>query len=264
MDTQKLLEEYMLNFFWYWNLKSKIWFVGMEEWSSGDPEEIIERIRLWEKQGMRNTLDVKLFHQELYEDYFFNNENDDNIKSQATWRWIIRVILWYLWKDDDIKSVKRYQNNELWKLNNGDNCILELFPLPSVNITDADFHTTYQFHLKEWFFKENNIVDKSGYKTVLKAKRIDKLNEFITINKPENIIFYWMSYYDYWSEIIPWETECFQIKTWRGSETREIYYFKWKETNFYIVPHTTAIWLTKIFFKELWKFIKTSYFNKII
>jgi len=69
------LENYIRNFFWYWNLTSKMWFIGMEEGGLKNEEELETRIDTWKKlkeNSTGNVLSVKEFHQQIpdYQDLF--------------------------------------------------------------------------------------------------------------------------------------------------------------------------------------------------
>lgn len=185
-----LLKEFMTSFYGYGNLEGNYWFIGMEEGGEATPTEIISRTEAWEKLGKETLLDNYEFHTEINRGYHFVKD----AKYQRTWGGLIKIL--HSIKSEEtptLQKVKRYQSEQLGR-SNSENCLLEVFPLPSPNTNDFPYKDMTSIE----YLKTREL-----YKEYLADKRIKKLNGLIFKHKPKFVLFYSSSseYIKYWSKI---------------------------------------------------------------
>jgi hypothetical protein len=188
--NEDLLKDYMTTFFGYGNFKGDYWFIGMEEGGGDTEEEIISRLDKWEIANKPTLFDNYEFHKNLFE-HFFKGEQS---KYQRTWGGLIKILLSFQNKKfPTIEEVKLFQSENLGR-SNSNNCIAEVFPLPSPN--------SKIFKYSEWT-KIEFLKSRLEYKNHLKNDRIEKLKSLISEHKPKFVIFYSSNpeYIDYWSKI---------------------------------------------------------------
>jgi hypothetical protein len=191
---EDLLKDYLARFFGYGNLEGDFWFIGMEEGGGNCEEEITSRLSVWNNANRPIFMDNYEFHKKVFEnrfDCFFRMEQS---KYQRTWGGLIKILLSFQNKRfPTIEEVKIFQSEKLGR-SNSNNCIAEVFPLPSPNSID--------FHYKDWTNIEF-LKSRFEYKKHLKKDRIEILKNLISINRPKFVIFYSSNpeYIEYWSQI---------------------------------------------------------------
>ena len=196
MINTELLQDFMNNFFGYGNLKSDFWFIGMEEGGGNTPEEITSRLEVWERSQKPTVLDICEFHREITNDkgknfgYLFNGVKS---KYQRTWGGIIKILLnYYGDQSPGINVVKEFQSSQLGR-HDSNNCLLEVFPLPSKGVNNFDY--------PKW--TNNYLTSRTTYKAGMKELRVRRLKNLIKENKPSVVVFLSSSpeYMRYWSLI---------------------------------------------------------------
>jgi hypothetical protein len=181
----KKLYSYMFNFFGYGNLLGKYWFVGIEEGGGYNCiDELKKGINIWHTQKIDcdgTTLDAYEYQKE-----YFGEDSKDfqklfglNNVSQRTWKQLINIILSYKNENNDIS---KYQREKLGRLD-GENCILNLFPLSCININSWNYCCLCP-GLK-------CLKNRKEYEDNIKKYRINKLKKLINDYKPELIVFYY-------------------------------------------------------------------------
>ena len=183
-----LLEEFIYKLFGYGNLNGPIWFIGMEEGGGNSLTEINNRLAAWDNCGKSEILDLCKFHQMIGINTYFR----DPVKLQITWNKIIRIILSIEGKTNiHLDEIKKYQKEKLGRIN-GDNCLLELMPLPSPNFS-------------AWIYSSISSIPYLSNRQVFFNKvldfRINRLYALIKEHKPRFVIFYGITYMAYWKRI---------------------------------------------------------------
>lgn len=197
MLNDQLLEEFMHSFYGYGNLKSKIWFIGMEEGGGNDIEEVAARLKCWENLGKPTLMDVAEFHNKLAEahnpsisKYF----SDKNIRYQRTWGGLIKMI--YSSQNNlnaNTEDRKNYQALKFARISSAE-CLLELYPLPSPGLN--------RFNYNGWS-RIPYLKSRKDYKDFLRNTRTEKIKSLIASYKPSVVVFYSSSqeYLNAWSDI---------------------------------------------------------------
>jgi hypothetical protein len=244
-SEQNLLEEYMKVFFGYGNLKSDYWFIGMEEGGGNSEQEISSRLDVWEKSGRPTLLDNYDFHAKVTGetgatfDYLFNGSNS---RYQPTWGGLIKIILNFENAvSPSLKEVKHFQSENLGR-HNSNNCILEVFPLPSPSVS--------KFNYAEWT-DIDYLRDRVQYKRHLHKPRINKLKQLISEHQPKLVLFYSSNpeYTSYWSEISGINFSA--IPPTRISKNLNAKFHRIGRTQFVITPHPTYKGISNEFFVNI-------------
>jgi hypothetical protein len=248
---ENLLKEYMTNFYGYGNLKGDYWFVGMEEGGGGSPTEIISRLNVWQSAGKPTLLDNYEFHKKVTGEnghsfeYLFKKEGS---RYQPTWGGLIKILLNFKnGKKPTLGEVKLFQS-EMFGRVDSNNCIVELFPLPS--------RSTIDFHYSTWT-NIDYLKDRGKYKSHLEKMRIEKLKSLISDRKPKFVLFYGSSpeYVTYWSKISDVDFTNIEAKVIHKKLTAK---FCQSDSTFYVITHHPASknGMGDEYFKEVGKMIK--------
>ena len=88
MLNDKVLEQYINNFYGHGNLNSDYWFISLEEGGTYSEQKIQKRLDIWKRRGCRQLEDCKSFHLEFGTGEWFgiSNEKPINVKIQPTWK----------------------------------------------------------------------------------------------------------------------------------------------------------------------------------
>ena len=113
-------------FLGYGSLKSDVWLVGPEAGGGETIEKVYERATVWAESGQKETEDLHGYHADLK----LSPRADWTKNIQPTWGPLIRVILAFNEKRADTEDVRDFQKCELGRAD-GENCVLDLSPLPS-------------------------------------------------------------------------------------------------------------------------------------
>ena len=202
--TDELLLRRMDEFFGYGRYESDYWFIGMEEGGGNSIEEVEQRLARWVELGASELIDNYNFHKTLdsfksrngnvrrasYSEYF-----EGAIKTQPTWRKLIRILLNIenpdrVYGNEDIRHYQAFN----WGQLNSNNCLLDIFPLPS---PDAE-HWEYN----EWS-EISFLRTRESYKSKLRDKRVATIRNRITRYAPKVVIFYSFGdeYIRMWEEV---------------------------------------------------------------
>ncbi|SHE91996.1 hypothetical protein SAMN04487965_0949 [Microbulbifer donghaiensis] len=233
------IEQFMQTFLGYGNLESDFWFIGMEEGGGNTVEEIQARLSYWIEGGCKVVEDVAEYHQKFGMGYFF----DESPKNQPTWNKLIRIILALEQQPLSLNCVKAFQKDRLAR-QGGDNCLLELFPLPSPSVG-------------HWLYSEVSALDylasRDRYKAHLQELRIELLREKIAKYKPKLVVFYGNNpeYRQYWGKIADCELTGIEI------EGRPAFKAFNGETLYLVVSHPVATGITNDYFHRIGDLART-------
>lgn len=221
MISKKIINDRIDKFLWYWDIKTDIWFVWMEEWFWGTIEELEIRLK---STKSKNIIDV-------YHDMV---NVPDHIKrfipNAPIQRTLSKLILIYLtlkWKNIiSNEDIRETQTNIFGRINS-DTCNLELMPLPCRSVNE-----------KDWIYKDFNIPwlwSRKEYIERFMPQRICLFQKLIHEKKPKIVIFYSFSYRDK-RDLIIWKPT---------KKINNLFFYRNSHTNFFIIPHPAAHWLTK-------------------
>jgi hypothetical protein len=111
---------------------------------------------------------------------------------QPTWRGLIRLILGAEGRAVDTETVRRYQGGELGRAG-GNNCVLELLPLPSRSVDS-------------WLYGEHSALpslrSRQQYVEHFAPKRVAHIRQRIQDHRPSAVVFYSRNYQPWWEQIV--------------------------------------------------------------
>lgn len=229
-----LLETFAKTFYGYGDYNGPYWFIGMEEGGGDSFENVNKRLSEWNKRGKQELEDVAEFHRAIGIGELFN----DSPKLQPTWNKLIRILLSakgqeYIQTED----VREYQRTLLGKAAKGENCLIELFPLPSPSTN----HWIYAQHSKL-----AQLINRPTYKEHYINTRTNHVRERIDQYRPGVVVFYGITYLDYWQRIVTNPTCSFD-------QTRKPYLARRDGTLFVVTDHPAALGLESEYFQNVGK-----------
>lgn len=188
---KELLLEFAETFLGYGNLKSQVWFIGMEP---GAPRDIIKLGKFfkgWAKRGKLPIDDVKASYLEI-DDPHYRDLFKSDAKYQRTWGPLIKLLKYYNGeKEVTTESVKSFQINKLGGLHS-DHCLLEILPLPSPDNTAKSWEDFYG----------HCFGTRKEYEKEYLKKRKTLIRNLILTHKPKLVVFYGLKYKTTFAEIV--------------------------------------------------------------
>lgn len=182
-----ILEDFMNRFYGYGSYQGDYWLVGMEEGGGNSFADVERRLNIWKERGRRELEDVAEYHIDLGVTSLFS----ERPKIQRTWGKLIRIILTINGYVPTTEQIREYQHDGLGRIT-GDNCLLELLPLPSPSTRD-------------WLYSEYSrlpyLANRTLYREALLDKRINHLQHRIKKYQPKIVLFYSFTYQEQWQEI---------------------------------------------------------------
>lgn len=231
MIAKDLIENRINNFWGYGNLNSNVWFIGMEEGFHGSLLGLENRFN---KTKNKSVIDLQDGMVDVKDHMRWFSEKSS---SQPTWRKLILILLFLEDKKINNDKIKKYQKEKFGRLKSN-HCSLEFMPLPCRSVGKAD-----------WFYDKFGIdylVNRKSYIEKIMPTRIKLFKKLIEKYKPKIVIFYSLSYLKEWKKII-------------GSDVKkvgDVYFKKSNNTNFFIIPHSTAYGKTNNDWTKIAKTIK--------
>lgn len=217
-DFGILIQERIKNFFGYGNLESDIWFVGMEEGFDGSMDLLYERFKTTSNKVVCDIVeDMQTSPDHLR--WF-----EDNAPTQKTYRPLIYIHL-YLKNgiEPTLEEIRQFQIS-LFGRKESDHTVLELMPLPSKSIKEAD-----------WLYGDFNIEGLGSRKEYLrsyKPERVQDLQKLINEHQPKLVLFYSRTYLSDWQQIASVPFVEVIPKKLHIAKNHGIYYA--------VVPHATS------------------------
>ncbi len=235
-----LLEEFMHGFYGYGNYEGDYWFVGMEEGCSSGCEffsDIEQRLQAWSELKKPELADVFEYQMGKGEKFF-----GETPKLQRTWAGYIRIQLSAEDKNTQKESVRAYQKDNLGR-HNSNNCLLELFPLPSKKSTNWEYSLYSQLKVLE---------SRQKYTDNCAPYRVAHLKQQIYKHKPKAVIFCSKQYIGYWEAIADTEfTESTGVD-------KKFWIAKNDHTVFAIIYHPTSHGIENGYFHKVGKMIAST------
>lgn len=218
------LQDRIKNFIGYGNLNSKIWFVGIEEHCGDNIEELENRIRTTSNLKVLDIVrDMPGIDEHLA--YFRNGA-----RIQKTWRGIIKLIFAFegrgVYNNNDIRN---FQINELGRLNSR-HALLEFLPLPNPGTN-------------QWMYNRYGIDylrDREGYEQKIYNDRVSLFKDIIGKEKPEIVIFYSMTYHNYWEQIMG-DRGTEDILKYERERKNRVFKHVLNGTKYFVIPHMTRL-----------------------
>lgn len=200
-----LLEEYMLGFYGYGNLQGKYWFIGMGE-GQGDTEKelkdrneidmrkISARINAWQRLGKNEVEDIVDFHHMIKADYHFVR----GARIQSTWGGLIRILMGAENDPTDTEAVRNFQIGWLGR-SDGNNCLLELFPLAAPSVSHWFRADTFQKYPNIQY-----VTDQQSFQNAIGPMRVRGIRSKVDrhIAQPKIVIYYGIKYKEWWRDIV--------------------------------------------------------------
>lgn len=171
-----LVQDYMHGFYGYGHYAAPYWFIGMEEGSSGKPDEIPKRIHEWHNRGRAELEDLVDYSQVIGMGSLVGSPT----KIQPTWAGLIKILLSAEGQDLDKESVRRFQREKLGR-KDGTNALLELLPLPSRSLA----HWLYAHHSRL-----PELANRKEYTRIYGPRRAEAIRQRIQQHKPKAVVFY--------------------------------------------------------------------------
>lgn len=237
MFDDELLQAFMNNFYGYGNYKGDFWFIGMEEHCDDSFDEVQNRLNVWQKRGKHGLEDVADYHIELGKPKSFR---DKKPTLQGTWSKLIHVLLTaQIGMPPAREEVRAYQQ-KFWARHKGNECLLELFPLPSPST-------------KHWLYADHSqlpsLVSRERYRYDWERPRIVQLKNSIETYHPKVVVFYSFDYLKYWHEIVG--------NNLMPAEAGELYACRKNQSLFVVVKHPNTRGITNNYFHNAGQFIKS-------
>jgi hypothetical protein len=189
-----LLETFANTFYGYGDYHAPYWFIGMEEGGGDSFDNIKKRLSAWNADGRPELEDVAEFHRTIGLGEYF----DEQPKRQPTWDKLTRLLLsakeLLSREDQDLqrKQVQEYRQTSLGKVSGGENCLIELLPLPSPSTSD-------------WIYAQHSrlpqLKNRKEYKKHYIDRRVKHIQERINQYRPQVVVFYSTTYLKWWKQI---------------------------------------------------------------
>jgi len=237
--NKELLTSFIDNFFGYGNLESPYWFIGKEEGGDRNLVDNYKRIFAWEDLGRPTTVDLIDYHFQLG----FPDKEINHI--QSTWTKLTQILLTMEDKEGTKEERRYYQRNRLGRLK-GNNCCIELMPMPS--------RSTGLWLWEQLFQDYYHLNNRQEYFSSVVPRRIHRLKEMIAQNVPKLVVFYSMQkdYIEKWQEIAG-------EGIWQWVQISRVMKYGWLQndtTLYIIVTHPTMKGITNKDFPVVGEFIK--------
>lgn len=204
-----LLSSFAENFFGYGNPHAPLWFIGLEEGSGGEEDEIQRRLAAWNASGRPRWLDAAEFHNQAGMGSLFSL----NCSVQPTWRALMRICMKVADPGDHVIRRAAFQQfqSQRWGRRAASHCLAELRPLPCPSTLPKDYryHTWTDPQELPWLHAPIGHADpaaaraeaRARYETAITPLRIARLQEHIDEYAPRVIVFYGMTALPLWNEV---------------------------------------------------------------
>ncbi len=247
--NDELVEEFVHGLFGYGNLDARLWFVGMEEGGGDLFNGVAAHLEMWAKLGKGTTLDIRESGQHPdrreHAKWFIEHPN-----IQKTWSPLIRLLLAYRGEEPTMEAVRTYQRDELARAD-GNECLLELLPLPSPSTND--------WHYPGWS-SLSWLRSRQAYRNYLLPRRVQRLRSLVNEHQPEAVIFYSKSYIDFCCAVAGCEADDFREVGLprKEGETLTSYICDIGPTTFAVTYHPTYFPATNLYFESVGRFLTTA------
>ena len=224
----------MNTFYGYGNYEGRYWFIGMEEGGGKRVEENAARIDAWAQRGSHELEDLVGKHSDASIIRYFR----DKPAIQRTWGGLIRLLLTAQGHAaTTTQAIRLYQRDSLGRAN-GNDCLLELLPLPSPST-------------KHWIYGEGSALPqlrtRQTYMDHYAEPRALHIKERLAKHKPSNVVFYSVNdWYQQWWRLIS-GVELKEVQTDSG----RFYVGRDRQTTFAMIKHPATMGLRNEYFYEV-------------
>lgn len=213
-----LIEDRIKNFWGYGNLKSDIWFIGMEEGADGDIKKLIKR---FESTSLGKVSDICEDMQDSEDHLRWFKEG---APTQSTYRKLIYLLIYFhTKKEPTLEDIREFQIKHFGRKKNN-HAVLELMPLPAKSL-----------QAKDWVYADSGVEgleSRRAYIKRYKPERVARLRKLIEEHKPKLVICYSMVYFDDWQVLTG--------KPLKKIINGKLYMAKDNGTMYAVVPHSVA------------------------
>jgi hypothetical protein len=237
----RVLESYIEGFYGHGSYGAKYWFVGMEFGGGGSWAEIERRIQGWHDRGGRELEDLGPHGIGAGSRWFL-----PNYPLQPTWKQLIRVVLSAEGSPALLEDIRAYQRDRLGR-RGGQDCLLELLPLPSPGLNRWQFYPELaRRHDPRLLY----LGDRATYTHHVAPARAAHLRERIVQHKPRAVVFYGTGYEHWWRRTAGVD--------FRPSVIDRVWTSHNDHTLFVIMQHPTARGLSSTYFDAVGRLIAGS------
>ncbi|MBL0938510.1 MAG: hypothetical protein IBJ03_06435 [Gemmatimonadaceae bacterium] len=222
------LDEFIESFLGYGNLRSPLWFLGMEEGGGRDVAELARRVALWDSRGRSVCEDLAEYHRAMGVGQFFDRGRP---KLQPTWCALMKALQAWRGESYDLDTLRRVQATELGT-SGGATALLELLPLPSPKASDWTY--------RELATRRGYLADRSSYVSHVLPRRIGRLHQVVRDAQPKAVVCYGLSYVEHWRAVAGTSLDPVTIGD------RQCLSARVDRTQFLIVPHPSRANATRL------------------
>ncbi len=230
MFDDQLLYQFMDSFYGSGHYTAPYWFVGMEEGGHGTFQEVAERLTAWKAWGCRELHELGDVNAPWFR---------PRAKIQPTWGKLIRILLSAAGQDPSTEQVREYQKTRLGR-NAGDDCLLELLPLPSPSTG-------------QWLYGKHSrlpyLANREAYTRFWAERRAGHIRQRVAEHHPKAVVFYSINtYYQAWWRQIA-------AVSFAPTDLDGLLIGRNEHTVFAITRHPAARGVTSTYFHEIGKII---------
>jgi len=229
------LSEYSDTFLGFGNWDARIWFVGIEEAGGQDEPAVLRRLEAWVKNGKNPIEDAPQFYP-LCDDHRWHGKT---LSVQPTWKQLIRLDLLIRGRSATSDQILEYQRHSFAN-SQGDECALELLPLPSPDTKTWNYHRWSDL---PW------LRSRRRYQTHVLLQRAFALQRRIEQHCPRVVIFYSSSWHRIWAVLAR--------AVWAQAIPDQLMGFDRDGISFYVTRHPRVE--TDAYFQNIGKFLRTKH-----
>jgi hypothetical protein len=182
-----VIEEYIHGFYGHGDYHAPYWFIGMEFGGGGTAAEVASRIQGWHDRGGHELEDLGGPNGIARNSRWFRPP----YPLQATWKQLIRVLLSAEGRPTTNGAIRDYQVNNLGR-EGGQDCVLELLPLPSPGLNRWR-------HYPQTGIPYLETRELYGHRVA--PLRAEHLRRRIAKHRPSAVVFYGKGYAHWWREV---------------------------------------------------------------
>jgi hypothetical protein len=254
MLDSDLLQSYMRRFYGYGELSADYWFVGMEQGGGSTEREIVQRLNGWVQLSRGMVIDLVRIHHAVQNERgeFMSYYFEGRVKIQRTWAGLIRILIVAQGKEDfSVEAVRSVQSTS-WGRSGGDNCLLELLPLPSPGVN-------------KWYYNAwsdlPELRSREVYRAAVTGDRVQRLRELVGEYRPRCVVFYSVSpdYLARWSQIAGTDFSLIEPEIMCSGNQGQSFTARFHSngnTLFVVIYHPVYTGLTKEYFAKVGQAIR--------
>jgi hypothetical protein len=233
-----LVEDYVDKFYGFGTWNAKTWLIGIEEAGGWTEHNIHQRLEVWKQNGSRDLEDAPIFYPASGNPGW----HGASASIQFTWNQLIRMLLVGRGKGDSEAGILTYQRDRFGQFG-GNECILELLPLPSPSTSDWKYG---EWSNLRW------LKSRNGYQNYVLLNRALALQKRIEEHKPKVVIFYASTWHRLWGLIAR--------GVWTQAIPGKLMTVEHDDISFYVTRHPRSE--TDDYFRQIGVFLKRKHGRK--